>query len=46
MKANLGIVPQLEGQGRRKLSKHEKGMVLAHRSLVDLRGYLAALELG
>jgi methylenetetrahydrofolate--tRNA-(uracil-5-)-methyltransferase len=41
MKANLGILPRLEGQGRGKWSKHEKGMLYAQRSLQDLKLYLS-----
>jgi methylenetetrahydrofolate--tRNA-(uracil-5-)-methyltransferase len=40
MKANLGILPRLEGQVSRKMGKREKGELYAHRSLDALGGYL------
>jgi methylenetetrahydrofolate--tRNA-(uracil-5-)-methyltransferase len=41
MKANFGLLPLLEGQGSRKRSRHERGVELSRRSLVELQLYLS-----
>jgi methylenetetrahydrofolate--tRNA-(uracil-5-)-methyltransferase len=40
MKANFGLLPALEGQGRKKLSKRERGAAYAERALRDLEAFL------
>jgi methylenetetrahydrofolate--tRNA-(uracil-5-)-methyltransferase len=42
MKANFGLLPSLEGQGRQKMSRDEKGIAYSRRALEDLQRYLGA----